>query len=129
VRVYRGGFAYRSRPRHETDHDLKQLPSFPGFCLVDGKLPGNYQALIAYLKKISDQPVLVLINTDPHEEHTSDNASFLEAGTQILEQENLRNKLKCQQLARRKSRIADQDLRPRLQFSPRWNRSPGDAYR
>ena len=26
-------FRYRSRPRHGTDHDLKPLPSFPGFCL------------------------------------------------------------------------------------------------
>jgi glyoxylase-like metal-dependent hydrolase (beta-lactamase superfamily II) len=64
-----------------------------GLILVDGKLPGNYQALIAYLKRISDQPIRVLINTDHHEEHTGDNASFLEPGAQILAQENVRNKL------------------------------------
>jgi glyoxylase-like metal-dependent hydrolase (beta-lactamase superfamily II) len=64
-----------------------------GLILVDGKLPGNYQALIVYLKKISDQPVRVLINTDHHEQHTGNNASFLEAGTQILAQENVRNQL------------------------------------
>ena len=64
-----------------------------GLILVDGKLPGNYQALIVFLKKISDQPIRVLINTDYHEDHTGNNASFLEAGAQILAQENVRNKL------------------------------------
>src|SRR5215467_5367185 len=62
-----------------------------GLILVDGKLPGNYQALTEFLKKISDQPIRVLINTDYHEDHTGNNASFLEAGTQILAQENVRN--------------------------------------
>ena len=37
-RVYGGGFAYRSRPRHGTDHDLKPLPLLPGFCLPAGPL-------------------------------------------------------------------------------------------
>jgi len=64
-----------------------------GLILVDGKLPGNYQALTVFLKKISDQPIRVLINTDYHEDHTGNNASFLEAGAQILAQENVRNKL------------------------------------
>jgi glyoxylase-like metal-dependent hydrolase (beta-lactamase superfamily II) len=64
-----------------------------GLILVDGKLPGNYQALILFLKKISDQPIRVLINTDYHEDHTGNNASFLESGAEILAQENVRDKL------------------------------------
>lgn len=64
-----------------------------GLILVDGKLPGNYQALAAYVKRISDQPVRVLINTDYHQEHTGNNVSFLEAGTQILAQENVMKNL------------------------------------
>jgi len=66
-----------------------------GLILVDGKLPGNYQALMQYVKKISDQPVRVLINTDHHQEHTGDNVSFLESGTQILAQENVTKNLKA----------------------------------
>ena len=59
-----------------------------GLIVVDGKLPGNYEALLAKVNKISDQPVRVLINTGPHKDHTGNNAEFLEAGTQILAQEN-----------------------------------------
>jgi len=64
-----------------------------GLIVVDGKLPGNYEALLAQANKISDQPVRVLINTDYHENHTGNNAKFLEAGTQILAQENVKQNL------------------------------------
>ena len=64
-----------------------------GLIVVDGKLPGNYDALLASVRKISDQPIRVLINTDYHENHTGNNARFLESGTQILAQENLKQDL------------------------------------
>ncbi|MGA2115269.1 MAG: MBL fold metallo-hydrolase [Bryobacteraceae bacterium] len=64
-----------------------------GLIVVDGKLAGNYEAFLAKVNKISDQPVRVLINTDYHENHTGNNTKFLEAGTQILAQENVRQNL------------------------------------
>jgi len=64
-----------------------------GLIVVDGKLPGNYEALLTQAHKISDQPVRVLINTDYHQNHTGNNAKFLEAGTQILAQENVKQNL------------------------------------
>jgi len=67
--------------------------SASGLIVVDGKLPGNYDALLAQVHKISDQPVRVLINTDYHENHTGNNAKFLEDATQILAQENVKQSL------------------------------------
>ena len=59
-----------------------------GLILVDGKLPGNYAALMKSLRRISEQPVRVLINTDYHENHTGNNAEFLKSGVAILAQAN-----------------------------------------
>ena len=64
-----------------------------GLIIVDGKLPGNYDALLARVEKISDQPVRALILTDQQERNTGTNAEFLEAGTIIFAQENLRQDL------------------------------------
>src|ERR1035438_36496 len=59
-----------------------------GFILVDGKLPGNYEAILALSKKLSysEQPIRALIVTDHFEKHNGNNAEFLSAGTQILAQ-------------------------------------------
>ena len=66
-----------------------------GFIVVDGKLPGNYEAIVALTKKLSysEQPIRILINTDYHENHTGNNSKFLEAGTVILAHENVRHNL------------------------------------
>jgi glyoxylase-like metal-dependent hydrolase (beta-lactamase superfamily II) len=66
-----------------------------GFVLVDGQLPGNYDALIKKIQKISysDQPVRALILTDHLEPHTGNNARFLEDGTLIIAQENVKQNL------------------------------------
>jgi cyclase len=59
-----------------------------GLILVDGKLPGTYEALSAQLKRISKQPVRALILTDCDKSRTGTNAKFLENGTAIVVQEN-----------------------------------------
>ncbi len=66
-----------------------------GFILVDGKLPGNYQAILGKVGKVSfsDQPIRLLINTDYHENHTGNNAKFLEHGTLVLAQQNVKQNL------------------------------------
>jgi glyoxylase-like metal-dependent hydrolase (beta-lactamase superfamily II) len=66
-----------------------------GFIIVDGKLPGNYEAILALAKKLSysEQPIRILINTDYHENHTGNNAKFLEDGAAILAHENVKNHL------------------------------------
>jgi cyclase len=67
-----------------------------GLILVDGKLPGNYRALMSQVRKInklSDFPVRALVVTDHHESHTGTNAQFLAAGVPIVAQENARKRL------------------------------------
>jgi len=64
-----------------------------GLVLVDGKLPGNYDALRARIKKISGQPVRALILTDTDASRTGTNAKFLADGTPIVVQENARQSL------------------------------------
>ena len=61
-----------------------------GLILVDGKLPGNYRALMSQVRKISklsDMPVRVLIVTDHHPNRAGNSAQFLAAGIPILVQQ------------------------------------------
>ena len=66
-----------------------------GVILVDGKLPGdaNYNALMALIKGVTDQPVKYLIVTHHHADHTGNNQKFLDAGVQIVAHENLNKNL------------------------------------
>jgi cyclase len=66
-----------------------------GIILVDGKLPGeaNYNALMALIKGVSDQPVKYLIVTHHHADHTGNNQRFLDAGVKIVATENLNKNL------------------------------------
>ena len=66
-----------------------------GIILVDGKLPGdaNYNALMALIKGVSDQPVKYLIVTHHHADHTGNNQKFLDAGVQVVAHKNLKKNL------------------------------------
>jgi len=70
-----------------------------GLILVDGKLPGNYDALRARAKKISDQPIRALILTGCDESRTGTNAKFAENGSHIVVQENAKQNLAACNLA------------------------------
>jgi cyclase len=59
-----------------------------GLILVDGQPSGNYDALRARVKRISDQPIRALILTGCDESRTGSNVKFLEDGTPIVAQEN-----------------------------------------
>jgi glyoxylase-like metal-dependent hydrolase (beta-lactamase superfamily II) len=63
-----------------------------GLILVDGKLPGGYDALLGQVKRISKQPIRALILTSYDESRTGTNANFLEHGTSIIVQENAKVK-------------------------------------
>lgn len=70
-----------------------------GLILVDGKLPGNYPALRARAKKISDQPIRALILTGCDQSSTGTNANFVENGSHIVVQENAKQNLAACNLA------------------------------
>jgi cyclase len=64
-----------------------------GLILVDGKLAGNYDELTRKVRKISDQSIRVVIDTDHYEDHTGTNAKFLANGTQVVAQANVKKNL------------------------------------
>ena len=66
-----------------------------GLIVVDGKLPGqaNYDALIALIKGVSDQPIKYLVVTHHHADHTGNNQRFLDAGVQVVASEGLKTYL------------------------------------
>lgn len=66
-----------------------------GLIVVDGKLPGqaNYDALMALIKSVSDQPVKYLIVTHHHADHSGNNQRFLDAGAQVVAHEGLKTYL------------------------------------
>jgi cyclase len=64
-----------------------------GLILVDGKLRGNYDDLLYHVRRISPQRVRALIVTDYHEVHTGNSARFIEDGTGIIGQDNVKQSL------------------------------------
>jgi cyclase len=66
-----------------------------GLIVVDGKLPGeeNYNALMALIKGVSDQPIKYLIVTHHHADHSGNNQRFLDAGVQVVAHENVKKNL------------------------------------
>src|SRR5579863_2535741 len=66
-----------------------------GLIVVDGKLPGQaiYDALMALIKGVSDQPIKYLIVTHHHADHTGNNQRFLDAGVQVVASEGLKTYL------------------------------------
>src|ERR1700733_1387431 len=71
-----------------------------GLIVVDGKLPGqaNYDALMALIKGVSDQPIKYLIVTHHHADHTGNNQRFLDAGVQVVASEGLKTYLATYQV-------------------------------
>src|SRR6516225_4580124 len=62
-----------------------------GEILVDGKRAQNYAVLksqVRTISRITDMPVRAVILTNHHEDRSGTNAKYLEAGAQIIAQEN-----------------------------------------
>ncbi|MFC5861472.1 hypothetical protein ACFPT7_04145 [Acidicapsa dinghuensis] len=64
-----------------------------GLIVVDGKLPGNYPELAHIIRKIVDQPIRVLIDTNYYVNHTGLNADFLSDGSQVIAQQSVKQAL------------------------------------
>lgn len=71
-----------------------------GLIVVDGKLnsQANYDALMALIKGVSDQPIKYLIVTHHHADHTGNNQRFLDAGVQVVASEGLKTYLETYQV-------------------------------
>jgi cyclase len=64
-----------------------------GLILVNGKSANNYDELLLRVRKIVDQPIRVVINTDHFEDHNGTNVKFLRDGIQVVAQENAKRNL------------------------------------
>lgn len=68
--------------------------SSKGVVLVDSKTPNQGQAIMDQVRTVTDKPVIYLINTHSHFDHTGSNAFFPESVT-IVAHENLAEQLKA----------------------------------
>jgi glyoxylase-like metal-dependent hydrolase (beta-lactamase superfamily II) len=64
-----------------------------GLILVDANLPGNDQAVLKGVHKISDQPVRLVVLTSSDKLHLENSEKLLEAGTFLAVQENAKRNL------------------------------------
>lgn len=63
-------------------------PSKEGFVVVDSQFPDSAKHLIDELKKTSDTPCKLLINTHHHGDHTGGNISFKDIAEHVVGHEN-----------------------------------------
>ena len=63
-------------------------PSKEGFVVVDSQFPDSAKHLIDELKKTSDKPCKLLINTHHHGDHTGGNISFKDIAEHVVGHEN-----------------------------------------
>lgn len=93
-----------------------------GIVVVDSQFPDQSNHLIEELKKKTDNPFKLLINTHHHGDHTSGNISFKGLVEHVLAHEN--SKINQQAVAQ-KSKTEDKQLYPDQTFSKTWSEKFG----
>ncbi len=59
-----------------------------GILLIDSWVEGQGEHLLKAIKKISDKPIMYVLNTHSHSDHTGGNKFFADLGATIISQEN-----------------------------------------
>jgi cyclase len=85
--------------------------------VVDAEFPEQSQHLITELKKRSEQPFKLLINTHHHGDHTAGNISFKGMVEHVLAQEN--SKINQENVARQ-NKTEDKQLYPDQTYTDTW---------
>jgi cyclase len=93
-----------------------------GIVVVDAEFPEQSQHLIDELKKRSDKPFKLLINTHHHQDHTAGNISFKGIVGNVLAHEN---SLKNQKNVAVAQKIEDKQLYPDQTFTDTWCEKTG----
>ncbi|MES1217504.1 MAG: MBL fold metallo-hydrolase [Bacteroidota bacterium] len=88
-----------------------------GIVVVDSQFPDQSKHLIDELKKRSDKPFKLLINTHHHGDHTAGNISFKGIAEHVLAHEN---SLKNQKTSAVASKSEDKQLYPDQTYSDTW---------
>lgn len=64
-----------------------------GVFMIDSQYDEEIEQIQREIKKLSDKPVRILLNTHFHEDHTGGNTAMAKTGTVIYAQENVRTRL------------------------------------
>jgi cyclase len=98
------------------------LLSRDGIVVVDAQFPDQSKNLIEELKKKSQQPFKLLINTHHHGDHTAGNISFKGIVEHVLAHENSK---KNQERVARQQKTEDNQLYPDQVYSTVWCQRAG----
>lgn len=93
------------------------LFSKKGIVVVDSQFPDQSKHLIDELKKKSEQPFKLLINTHHHGDHSGGNIAFKGIAEHVLAHENSK---KNQEAAAQKNKTEDKQLYPDQTFGTTW---------
>ncbi|QEC67779.1 MBL fold metallo-hydrolase [Panacibacter ginsenosidivorans] len=88
-----------------------------GIVVIDTEFPEQSQHLIDELKKQSDQPFRLVINTHHHGDHSSGNISFKGIVPHVLAHENSKTN---QQVSAQKNKTEDKQLYPDQTYGSTW---------
>jgi len=98
------------------------LLSKDGIVVVDSQFPEQSNHLIDELKKRSEKPFKLLINTHHHGDHSSGNISFKGIVEHVLAHENSK---KNQEISAKRNNSEDKQLYPDQTYSNTWCQSFG----
>jgi cyclase len=98
------------------------LLSRKGMVVVDSQFPEQSKHLIDELKKKSDKPFKLLINTHHHGDHSSGNISFKGIVEHVLAHENSK---KNQETSAKQNKSEDKQLYPDQTFTDTWCQKVG----
>ena len=101
---------------------IAYLRTKEGWVVVDTEFPEQAQHLIDALKKTSDIPIHLLINTHHHGDHTGGNIAFKGLVEQVVAHEN---SLKNQKAVAEKAKTEDKQFYPDTTFSQGWKKKVG----
>lgn len=102
---------------------IAYLRTKEGWVVVDTEFPEQAQHLIEALKKITDIPIHLLINTHHHGDHTGGNIAFKGLVAHVVAHEN---SLKNQKAVAEKAKTEDKQLYPDITFGKGWKKKVGD---
>jgi glyoxylase-like metal-dependent hydrolase (beta-lactamase superfamily II) len=93
-----------------------------GIVVVDAEFPEQAGHLIGELKKQSDKPVTMLINTHHHGDHTAGNIAFKGVAKNVAAHENSKaNQIRSAQ----EKKTEDQQLYPDITYGDTWHYKAG----
>ncbi|RYU97439.1 MBL fold metallo-hydrolase [Emticicia agri] len=93
-----------------------------GMAVVDSQFPEQSTHLIGELKKLSDKPIQLLINTHHHGDHSGGNIAFKGIAEHVVAHAN---SLKNQKASAEKAKTEDKQLYPDMTYTDTWKQKVG----